>query len=51
MNSVQMQDNTYMERRYHTRDGVIPCERRKANEVKAKIKRKVRILLMCSVEL
>lgn len=46
-----MQDNTYMERRYHTSNGVILCERRKANEVKAKIKYKVRILLMCSVEL
>jgi len=51
LSSVKKQDNTYMERRYHTSSGVILCERRKANEIRAKIKDKIGILLMCSVEL
>lgn len=51
LSSVKMQDNTYVERRYHTSDGVILCERRKANEIRAKIEYKVGILLMYSIEL
>lgn len=35
-NSVEMQDNTYRNRRYHSSDGVTLCERRKASEIRAK---------------
>lgn len=51
MSSVKIQDNTYMERMCHTSDGIILCERRKANGIRAKRKDKVGILLVCSVEL